>query len=726
MAAEKKQTAAVPVPVKTIRGPQDLPIYPHQASIADKAMKNDISCVMADTGSGKSTLVPTFLASQGQRCIVSTPTVVAAANLAKFTRQHYPQLRIGLACGGKVEYTDQDQLVYCTAGHLYRRLLSRATDPRPLGFDFLIIDEAHTVSQDYEVLQALIRYFWSRKDFKLIISSATLDLDTIRNQWNDLSPVAFTSIEVPMLPIQELYHPQDFLLGKEDEAQMRAIIQLLVKFNQTLPEGHFLVFLPGAADIDKCYNALFDEKSLENCAVYAAYSSMPDYEIDKAIHQEQPQKGDFQRSIILSTDLCETSLTIPGVVLVVDSGRQKVMQAFNNGLSVKLTQQLASSFSVCQRRGRTGRTCAGTCYRMYTELTRHHLDGSYPSELERCPMFRTVVEVLSYGLEPEAVFPRLLGKVTQSIQYLQANRLIDAERKLNADADFIVHLPVSLQQGLWLKRIYDHVDNVCFRRTAVILVSILQATEGSSLFYFPRRNRGEDQDAYQERMMDHQDKFYSRFYGSNDLVTQAVVFVQFLLEVSWASPPPGRGRRPPPPFKNRMVQWSMNNAINNKKLRSALRLSQRLAHTLDQKAVSQVDQQFCNTMWDLSTKPGEQLKAWLEIAVEAMLPVLEQIYAVNVFVDAGQNKWRSADSNLFYRIHRTNSCCQHTQASRILALTRVHIQKEAHVMGFLCNVIPLPPIAPPVELTTVSAMETFYSSDEHDERVDSPGFDSWD
>ncbi len=658
-------------------GAKSLPLYPHLDAIYEQVKTSEISCIMADTGSGKSTLIPTHLALHGHRCIVSTPTVVSALNLAKFTQRNYPNLKIGYACGGKVEYSDQHQLVFVTAGHLYRRLLNRVHEAKPLGFDFLIMDEAHTVSADYEVLRAMIQYLWKKRDFKLIISSATLDTETISKQWAEYDRVVFTKVKVPSLPIVEQFHTRDYLPNKDDSVQVQDMVKVIVRFNQTLPPGHILVFLPGSSEIDTMYDLLFDEPSLSNCNVFAAYSSLPEEEIKLALDQSPPSRWDRTRSIIISTDICETSVTIPGVVLVLDSGRQKIMQSFNDGMAVKLTQQLASSFALAQRRGRTGRTCPGTCYRMFTEATMASMADCYPCEMERIPIYRIIVEILSYKVDPEVLFPLLRAKVLQSIAYLEFSQLIDGNRKLSSDAEFIVHLPVSLQEGLWAKRVCDTIAVESTRLLCVMIISILQATDSSSLFYLPRKNRGESEPDFSHRIEAHQQKYYDQFRGSNDLATQAMVMLCFLYEVSW-------NENSRLPFHKRLNTWCQEHSINSKKIKSAHRLALRLADQLGLKKWNMVYDDFIDEKTRLEL---------VEAAVTTMSPIIQEIYKVNIFQreDTFRGvKWTSpSSSGMSYRIHKSNSVCVDTPARHIVALSRLHIQKDQYVLGFLCNILPV-------------------------------------
>lgn len=661
-----------------------LPIFPRLQHIWELVSTHRIVSIHANTGSGKSTLVPTMLVRQGSRTIVTTPTVVAARNLCFFTAEYYPEISVGMGCGGKVTYTDQTQLVYCTAGHLWRMLMRLYKDKKPLPFDILVMDEAHTVSKDYEVLKSMVQKSWPTNAFRLLISSATVDSKAVQAEWSSLSKVEILEIEVPHYPIEETFDSDNFDPQKEDDL-LKATVNYIVQQNQTMPPGHFLVFLPGSSTINKMYDLLYAEDSLSNTEVYPCYSSMPDEEIQKAVQQQMPRgRHDKFRAIILSTDILETSVTIPGVVLVVDTGFQKIMTSFNNGMASKLSTIPASGFSVRQRRGRTGRTNPGRVHRMYTESFKQLMRFSYPMELERVPIFDLILEILHFGLQPEEMLPEKIHyKIRESLRYLQQQKLITEDLRLEENALFVVNLPISIQQALFLRDMVLQQDTLS-AQLATLLVAALETTDGSSLFYLPRRTREQDMDKYLDQIKNIRSTVWSRFVAEDDLTTQILVMIYFLQEVCWARAPQGSKQLS---FTQRTNQWCSKHRLNSKKVLAAQRLYRRLWNQVSESKNDDSDgylyQHFVQT---------KDPKSYVtQVVQKTFLPSLMRIFADNIFTEGfDEGQWYARDRTMFYRVHSQNSVINGSLApsNKLLALSRIHIEKK-RTLGFICNLVPI-------------------------------------
>lgn len=374
-----------------------LPILPYLDSIVRIASRHSASCVLADTGSGKSCCIPTALAETGLRSrtehsqiipiyllwflFAATPTVASVRSLARFVKQQYPHISVGHACGGEVFYNASNDVVFATAGHVYR-MLFRDKDLK--GFDVLVEDEAHNVSTDYDLLELAIMYIrkhgqlhemkWgadslltappsssssspsssmSRASWHLVISSATLDPANIRAKWGQ--GVVITEVAAPSYPVKVVHHPTT--VDVFGASLLKEITKVIVQRNNTEPAGHFLVFLPGARAIEDLMLRLYNhQKALANTEIFPAYSQLPAEEIELALNQSPPQDSkDMQRSIILATDVFETSVTIPGVVLVIDSGRKKLLKMLpHDDTGTMLVEEWTSVFSLTQRKVRYG------------------------------------------------------------------------------------------------------------------------------------------------------------------------------------------------------------------------------------------------------------------------------------------------------------------------------------------------------------------------------------
>jgi hypothetical protein len=633
---------------------------------------------MADTGSGKSTCIPAALVRHGYRVLVTTPTASSARSLSRYVKKIHPNIRIGYGAGGRALYTPQDQIVFATAGHVQRKILREGG---VFGFDMVVLDEAHTVSKDYEILAALLEWYWDQDhvDFRLLISSATLDHASVKNKWSGIPDrINFTDICIPMKHVEEVFGTIDYSMTNLS-AMMLDLVALIRLENKSAPPGHFLVFLPGAGDIEKLIRMLYEHEDLSNTEVFPAYSSLSDECLDRVIHPPPATNG--FRSIVVATDILETSVTIPDVVVVWDSGLQKVVRSFNNGTSTKLTTVPSTRFSAIQRRGRTGRTCAGRIHYMFTLESMKKRCQTYESELGRVPIFHTVASMLHFGISPEKVLYKNRRQVCEAIQHLKQHNMVDKNLKLSRDAIFVVLLPITLNLGLTIKKTFDGTYDPSYHVGSIMFAAVVESVSCGSFFFTPRRTRGESHSEYKTRIDLYKDDMYSEFLGGSDVATHMNIFLSSLMEVfvhpkalvlktSWIK---------------RLSQWSVSHGVNNKKLQYAhmlyRRLQKQLKIMLPGNTVGNVEQALCN--W------GVQFRVkWVNGIIQGLIPSLVNIYTSNIFTEGAGNKWIAKDSTIDYRLSNRDSFHTCTSA-KVLALGRFHIDKGMRTLGFLSSVIPL-------------------------------------
>lgn len=642
-----------------------LPIFSHLGAIVYRAQKHRVSAVIADTGSGKSTQIPIALLSQGRKCLVSTPTVASARALARFVQSKHPHISVGFAGGGEVHYHVRTHpLVFCTAGHLYRLLMRQCRMADVLsGYDTLVLDEAHTVSLDMDMLECMIKFVWASSKFTLLISSATLDAAVVKQRWRLDGDVFVTEIAVPHLPVTVEYHsttPEPDHKGNNTEL-LGTLCRIITERNRTAPEGHFLVFLPGSSDIDKLYDMLHDDPSLDNVEVFPAYSSLPEEDLSRAIDQALPTQG--RRSVILSTDVLETSVTIPGVVFVLDSGRQKVMRTMQHDLfGTRLAQEWTSAFSLAQRKGRTGRTHPGTVYRLFTPEQEQTMGQRIDRELDRVPLFSVVVQILFHRLDPLVILPDTLAdRVKDSMLYLSHLGLIAADRTLSQEAQFIVNLPLDIPIAVTATRLRAHAHP----ELALLLAAVLQSVQGTSFLYQPRRNRQEHPQEYEERLMAHHKQYYQRFVGSTDLITMMNI-VMCLVAETWELRMSA---------VRKINGWCKDNSMNAKTVRATLGLYRRLV------------QQFQLGKENLAAIPTVQVERWME----DVTPSLYQQYAEYALFasDPVSRRWRrvrgQGDLSIPYSLARGVT----PKDRHVLALSRHHVVKAGATLGFLSCLVNL-------------------------------------
>jgi len=275
-----------------------------------------------------------------------------AERIASESNQHVGQ-QIGYAVRFDQKISQQTQLVVVTEGILIRKLQE---DPTLQDTKIVILDEFHERSIDGDLLLGMLRRVQSelRDDLRIVIMSATLD-----EQWlaNALPGATWIQISTPNFPVKIQYAPAE---ARQDIVEHAANVAL--RLAQSRP-GDLLIFLPGAAEIQRCCQLLRNQRLGDPIDVLPLYGSMRIEEQSQAI-QVGPR-----RRIIVATNIAETSLTIPGVQTVIDSGLARVLRfAPDVGLD-RLELENISSASATQRAGRAGRVGPGVCIRLWSEAS---------------------------------------------------------------------------------------------------------------------------------------------------------------------------------------------------------------------------------------------------------------------------------------------------------------------------------------------------------------------
>lgn len=343
---------------------QKLPIYQHKDAILDYVSRNQVTVIIGETGSGKSTQIPQMLMPLNKKQIaVTQPRRVAAVSLATRVSEEHG-CRLGEEVGYQVRFANvtshqKTALKYLTDGMLLRELM---LDPKLLKYTTIIIDEAHerTVLTDLIMgfLKGLI-VLKTRTDLKIIVMSATLNAELFSKFFNH-APILF--VEGKMYPVSRHY------LTESSEDIVDTMVRSVVQVNMAEQEGDILCFLPGQEEIDNCVKILQtiapdlpkEAPLISPLPLYAALSPAQQLKIFEKL------KG-RKRKVILATNIAETSITVSGVKYVIDLGLRKVkVWKHLLGLSTLLTTPISQA-SAKQRAGRAGRESAGKVFRLYPE-----------------------------------------------------------------------------------------------------------------------------------------------------------------------------------------------------------------------------------------------------------------------------------------------------------------------------------------------------------------------
>lgn len=372
---------------------ETLPVYKAKDELTARLKKNKVTILIGETGSGKSTQIPQFLLPSNHKAIaVTQPRRVAAINLATRVAEEYGSIlgdKIGYSVRFDNKSTNSTKLKYLTDGMLLREIMIDDDLPQ---YSTIIIDEAHERTVLTDLLMGFLKKLLERrKDLKVIIMSATLDAEKFSKFFND-ADILF--VEGKMFKVERLY------LENSVDDIVDATIKSIIQINNGELVGDVLVFLPGQEEIDKSVSLLekiapFLPKEAPLIVPLPLYASLPPNDQAKVF---LPLKSN-RRKVILSTNIAETSVTVPGVKYVIDSGLRKVkVWRHALGLSTLLTAPISKA-SATQRAGRAGRESEGKAFRLFTESDYLKLPDQTEPEIARSNVTSAVLMLKKAGVD---------------------------------------------------------------------------------------------------------------------------------------------------------------------------------------------------------------------------------------------------------------------------------------------------------------------------------------
>lgn len=373
-----------------------LPIAAVVGEVSDALLRGNVA-LQAAPGAGKSTGLPLALLSNAaptNRIVLLEPRRLAALGVAERLALHLNEplgQRIGLRMRGQTQVSKATCLEVVTEGVLTRMLQA---DPTMDGVGLIIFDEFHERSLHADLGLALSREVQQalRDDLRLLLMSATLDaVELIAGMGN-----------VQRISCAGRQHPVDIHWHGNSNDDL--VVRVASTINTALSEnqGDVLVFLPGVAEIEKV--ARFVEPRLIDGQVLYRLHGRADAKIQRAATaQAKPN----QQRIILSTSIAETSITIDGVRVVIDTGLERRARIDNNTGAQRLETVTASQASATQRAGRAGRTASGVCYRLWSESDHARRAASWQAEIFRADLSSLVMELGQWGAVDTAAIPWL-------------------------------------------------------------------------------------------------------------------------------------------------------------------------------------------------------------------------------------------------------------------------------------------------------------------------------
>ncbi|CCE82984.1 Piso0_002757 [Millerozyma farinosa CBS 7064] len=413
-----------------------LPAWGKKDSLIDVISSNRVTLITGETGSGKSTQVVQFLLDDMYQknnfkstIICTQPRRISTIGLAERVSQERIS-KVGDETGyiirGENKTKKTTRLSFVTVGVLLRMLqsfLSSKSDNMSFfdRLEYIIIDEVHERSVDTDFLLIIMKMITSKlPKLKIVLMSATLQIETFKKFFKtDMNHI---HIEGRTFPIQDYYLNQildelDYNITNKDGEQIKPkadssyfkqgnlnydLMSLLClhideQLNSNHDNGSVLIFLPGIAEIERCIKqieAKFAEKDKKTWCL-PLHSALSSADQQRVFKSAAPGK----RKIVVSTNVAETSITIPDCVVVIDAGKVKTLYYDTQFNSTKLVENWCSKAEVAQRRGRAGRIRSGTCYHVYTKETEMSMINQPVPEIKRVNLENLYLIVKAMGVK---------------------------------------------------------------------------------------------------------------------------------------------------------------------------------------------------------------------------------------------------------------------------------------------------------------------------------------
>ncbi|MBW8486167.1 ATP-dependent RNA helicase HrpA [Actinomadura parmotrematis] len=477
-AAERRvarRRAAVPA----ITYPDELPVSRKRADIAAAIRDHQVVIVAGETGSGKTTQLPKICLELGRGVLGAIghtqPRRLAARTVADRIAAELGT-DLGAAVGYKVRFTDESSdgtlVKLMTDGILLAEI---QTDRLLRRYDTLIIDEAHERSLNIDFLLGYVKEILPRRpDLKVIITSATIDPERFSRHFDD-APIVEVSgrtypVEVRYRPVADPDDPG----ADPDRDQVQAIIEAVDELALEAP-GDVLVFLSGEREIRDTADALgkhFERRRGPATEVLPLYARLSAAEQHRVF---QPHRS---RRVVLSTNVAETSLTVPGIKYVVDPGTARISR-YSHRLKVqRLPIEPISQASADQRKGRCGRVSDGICIRLYSEEDFASRPEFTDPEILRTNLASVILQMTALGLGDIAAFPFVeppdRRNVKAGVDLLHELGALDPaekdpRRRLTEAGRRLAQLPVDPRLG---RMVLEADRNGCVREVLVIAAAL--------------------------------------------------------------------------------------------------------------------------------------------------------------------------------------------------------------------------------------------------------------
>jgi ATP-dependent helicase HrpA len=436
--------------------PPELPVAQRRDEIAAAILAHPVVIVCGETGSGKTTQLPKICLELGRgvRGLIghTQPRRIAARSIAARIAQELGTA-VGDAVGYKVRFTDRTQpdayIKLMTDGIL---LAETQGDPQLWTYDTIIVDEAHERSLNIDFLLGYLkRLVGERGDLKVIVTSATLDATRFARHFGEPGrPAPVIEVSGRTYPVEVRYRPlqQEGDEDDDEEPLEQAVVAAAEELWRERP-GDILVFLPGEREIRETAELL--QRSLARMPYARALEVLPLYARLSVEQQQRVFGSSSGRRIVLATNVAETSLTVPGIHSVIDSGLARIRRySLRNKVTLLQIEKIARA-PANQRAGRCGRVAAGVCVRLYAEEDFAARPEFAEPEILRSSLAAVILRMASLGLGAVDAFPFVEPPSPRAIadgyQLLRELGAVDDARRLTTLGRELARLPVDPRLG---------------------------------------------------------------------------------------------------------------------------------------------------------------------------------------------------------------------------------------------------------------------------------------
>ncbi|XP_028745057.1 probable ATP-dependent RNA helicase DHX35 isoform X1 [Peromyscus leucopus] len=479
---------------------QKLPVFKLRNHILYLVESYQTVVIVGETGCGKSTQIPQYLAeagwtAEGRVVGVTQPRRVAAVTVAGRVADERGAV-LGHEVGYCIRFDDctdplATRIKFLTDGMLVREMM---VDPLLTKYSVIMLDEAHERTLYTDIAIGLLKKIQKKRgDLRLIVASATLDAEKFRdffNQNETSDPARDTCVT---LTVEGRTFPVDiFYLQSPVPDYIKATVDTVVKIHQTEGDGDILAFLTGQEEVEMVVSMLIEQARAlartgmkKHLRVLPMYAGLPSFEQMKVFERVSHSV----RKVIVATNVAETSITISGIVYVIDCGFMK-LRAYNPRTAIEcLVVVPVSQASANQRAGRGGRNRSGKCYRLYTEEAFDQLPQSTVPEMQRSNLAPVILQLKALGIDNVLRFhfmsPPPAQSMVQALELLYALGGLDKDCRLTEPLGMrIAEFPLN---PMFAKMLLESGNFGCSQE----VLSIAAMMQIQNVFVFPSNQKSQ-------------------------------------------------------------------------------------------------------------------------------------------------------------------------------------------------------------------------------------------